>query len=123
MRHGPSQDYYALLGIAPSATASQLRSAWRQLALKWHPDRAGDAATATFQKLQAAYTVLADPIARAKYDRRRGEVPRSPRAAPSVMLRRLCGPLNGLLMCGVALTLRRVSLNCLWIWMRSRRVG
>jgi len=61
MRHGPSQDYYALLGIASSATASQLRSAWRQLALKWHPDRAGDAATATFQKLQAADTVLAAP--------------------------------------------------------------
>ena len=102
MRHRPSEDYYALLGIAPDATAQQLRSAWRRLALKWHPDRAGTAATATFQKLLAAYSVLADPVARANYDRRRGGVPRSPRAAPSVMLRRLCGPLNGLLMSGVA---------------------
>ena len=102
MRHGPSEDYYALLGIAPGVTAQQLRSAWRRLALKWHPDRAGAEATAMFQKLLAAYTVLADPVSRAKYDRRRGGASRIPRAAPSVMLRRVSGALQGLLACGLA---------------------
>lgn len=98
----PSDDYYSLLGIAPNASASQLRRAWRQLALQWHPDRAGASATATFQRLLAAYTVLADPVARAKYDRRSGAAPGKARAAPKVMLRRLCGPLNGLLLSGLA---------------------
>lgn len=102
MRPSPPDDYYALLGVPRNATASELRSAWRRLALQWHPDRAGSGATATFQTLLAAYTVLADPVARAKYGRRSGVARRSARAAPSIMLRRLCGPLNGLLMCGIA---------------------
>src|SRR3954466_7143006 len=64
-------DYYALLGVGTGADAEELRKAWRQLALRWHPDRAGDVAKATFQRISAAYTVLSDPIARAAYDRRR----------------------------------------------------
>lgn len=112
------EDYYALLGIAADAEDVKLRRAWRQLALRWHPDRAGPSATATFQKLSEAYTVLSDPIARAAYDRRRGttarntavrpaDMPSAPpaaarRRAPSVMLSRLSGPLNSLLACGVA---------------------
>src|SRR3954471_9293709 len=68
----PSDDYYALLGVEANADDDALRRAWRQLAARWHPDRAGAAATATFQQLSAAYTVLSDPAARAAYDRRRG---------------------------------------------------
>ena len=103
-----SDDYYELLGVGAQTRAAELRRAWRRLALRWHPDRAGAASTATFQKLLAAYTVLKDPAARAAYDRRRGitstnttsAAPR--RRAPSVTLRRLSGPLNALLACGVA---------------------
>jgi hypothetical protein len=64
-------DYYALLGVPANADGEQLRKAWRQLVLRWHPDRAGDGATATFQQLSAAYAVLSDPITRIAYDRRR----------------------------------------------------
>jgi molecular chaperone DnaJ len=50
-------DYYVLLGIHPGASRAELRRAWRQLALQWHPDRAGDGAAATFRKIQSAYAV------------------------------------------------------------------
>jgi curved DNA-binding protein CbpA len=35
------EDHYALLGIAPDADVAELRRAWRELAKRWHPDRAG----------------------------------------------------------------------------------
>jgi DnaJ-class molecular chaperone len=96
-------DYYALLGIAPTAGRSELRRAWRRLALRWHPDRAGEGATTTFQKIQAAYAVLADPMSRAAYDRRQGQARSAGRGrAPAVMLSRVCGNLKGLLACGIA---------------------
>jgi DnaJ-class molecular chaperone len=115
---GSRDDYYALLGLDPGANAAELRRAWRRLALRWHPDRAGPAATSTFQKILAAYTVLSDPLARAAYDRRRGAPARSRgvrsahatnappaatrRRAPGVMLHRLSGSLNTLLALGIA---------------------
>jgi DnaJ-class molecular chaperone len=123
MAASSSDDYYALLGVAAQADGTELRRAWRRLALRWHPDRAGAGATVTFQKISAAYTVLSDPVARAAYDRRRGtsaraSAARSPaprasepagaprpatvRPAPAVMLHRLSGHLNSLLACGIA---------------------
>jgi molecular chaperone DnaJ len=111
----PADDYYALLGVRAGADEEELRRAWRQLALRWHPDRAGVGATATFQQLSVAYAVLSDPISRAAYDRRRrasepaprAEEPSPPprterRAAPGVMLSRLSGPLTSLIACGAA---------------------
>jgi curved DNA-binding protein CbpA len=93
---GWSDDYYELLGVDAGADGPGLRRAWRRLALRWHPDRAGPGTKATFQLLLAAYQVLADPVSRAAYDRQRR------RSAPAVMLRRLTGPLTALLACGVA---------------------
>ncbi len=95
-------DYYASLGIAADAGHAELRRAWRRLALQWHPDRAGSAATATFQKIQAAYAVLSDPMSRAAYDRRHARIPVVRGRTPAVMLSRLSGALNGLLACGFA---------------------
>jgi len=96
-------DYYALLGIPANAAHAELRRAWRRLALRWHPDRAGSAATATFQKIQAAYAVLSDPMSRAAYDRRQNVTVRpARRRAPGVRLERLSGSLAGLLACGIA---------------------
>jgi molecular chaperone DnaJ len=95
--------YYALLEVTPGVERAELRRAFRRLALKWHPDRAGAGATATFRKILAAYTVLADPISRAAYDRRQaltGAVTRGP--TPTVKLSRLCGNIKGLLACGIA---------------------
>ena len=96
-------DYYALLSVRIDAGHAELRRAWRRLALKWHPDRAGAESTATFQKIQAAYAVLADPISRAAYDRRHATKPAFRGRTPAVMLSRFCGNLNGLLACGYAI--------------------
>jgi DnaJ-class molecular chaperone len=99
-----SDDYYALLGVEPGVERAQLRRAWRQLALRLHPDRAGPGSTAVFQQISVAYGVLSDPIARAAYDRQRGTPPRNPlrRRAPAEMLWRVSGSLKSLLACGIA---------------------
>ena len=109
MGREPAEDYYSLLGVEVEVDRTQLRRAWRKLALRWHPDRAGVEATATFQKLSVAYAVLSDPIARAAYDRQRGPRPkRKPpaeqprRRAPPDMLWRLSGSLKALLAQGIA---------------------
>ena len=109
----PPEDYYALLGVLADVTDDELRRVWRKLALEHHPDRAGAAATPMFQRISVAYSVLSDPTARAAYDRFCGVEPRPvprppqpeeplPRRAPGVMLQRLCGSLQQLLMRGVA---------------------
>ena len=96
-------DYYALLGISANAAHAEVRRAWRRLALQWHPDRAGEGAAATFRKIQSAYAVLADPISRAAYDRRRGSTASIARGrAPGIRLSRLSGNIKGLLACGLA---------------------
>jgi curved DNA-binding protein CbpA len=100
MTTGGSDDLYALLGVDPGASDEQIRTAFRRLALKWHPDRGGPDVTFIFQRLQAAYAVLSDPAARREYDRHR-EVG-SGRRAPGVMLLRLCASLDALLARGVA---------------------
>jgi molecular chaperone DnaJ len=126
-----ADDYYALLGVDTEADTAELLRAWRRLALRWHPDRAGPGATTTFQKLLAAYTVLSDPVARAAYDRRRGARARNPgrapdappaatRSAPAVMLGRLCGSLNSLLACGVA---RRAEDDVIELFLRAQEAA
>ena len=68
-------DYYELLQIAePSAaSAKDIRRAYRQTSLKFHPDKAGDdvEAAAMFQLLQIAHNILTDPSTRATYDQTR----------------------------------------------------
>jgi len=101
-------DFYAILGIAPDAGIDDIRRAYRELAKRWHPDRAGHDATFIFQRLSAAYEVLADPVARAAYDRERGidtgpDHPGPPaRRAPGGLIRRLSSPIAVLLACGIA---------------------
>ena len=112
-----TDDYYAVLGVEPTADETVLRQAWRALVLRWHPDHAGPDTTFIFQKLSAAYAVLSDPVARCSYDRRRATpgssgpgpvataAPTSSAAqarAPGVMIWRLSGPLNALMACGIA---------------------
>jgi molecular chaperone DnaJ len=65
------RDYYDILGIARNAGESDIKSAYRKLALKYHPDRnPGDtAAEEKFKEAAQAYAVLADPDKRARYDR------------------------------------------------------
>jgi molecular chaperone DnaJ len=65
------RDYYEILGVARDATDQQLKSAYRKLALKYHPDRnPGDAkAEEAFKEAAEAYAVISDPEKRAAYDR------------------------------------------------------
>ncbi|KAL1406874.1 Type I HSP40 co-chaperone [Vanrija albida] len=60
---------YAALEVTPNATDAEIRKAYRRLALAQHPDRSSAAdATARFQRLEHAYSILINPAARAKYD-------------------------------------------------------
>lgn len=64
------RNLYAVLEVAPSASAQELRSAYRRLARVHHPDqRGGDAER--FKELAAAYEVPSDPERRAAYDTQR----------------------------------------------------
>ncbi|AFV77070.1 DnaJ-class molecular chaperone with C-terminal Zn finger domain [Thermus oshimai JL-2] len=65
------KDYYAILGVSREATQEEIKRAYRQLALKYHPDRnPGDkAAEERFKEINEAYAVLSDPERRAQYDR------------------------------------------------------
>jgi hypothetical protein len=66
-----SNDFYDILGLPRSATADDIRKAYRRLANLQHPDRnPGDRAGATgrFNQLRAAHEVLGDPEQRARYD-------------------------------------------------------
>ena len=64
------RDYYQTLGVNKSASQDEIKSAYRKLAMQYHPDRnQGDAsAEEKFKDINEAYQVLSDADARAKYD-------------------------------------------------------
>jgi molecular chaperone DnaJ len=62
-------DLYAVLEVERSASAQQIRSAYRRLARAYHPDRNSDVQAADkFKRVVEAYTVLSDTSRRAAYD-------------------------------------------------------
>ena len=65
------RDYYEVLGVSRSADGEEIKRAYRQLALKYHPDRnPGDkAAENNFKEAAEAYSILADVEKRRTYDR------------------------------------------------------
>ncbi|XP_057981909.1 uncharacterized protein LOC131167111 isoform X2 [Malania oleifera] len=71
-----SSDLYAVLGLKKECTATELRNAYKKLALRWHPDRCSapgnskfvEEAKEKFQSIQEAYSVLSDANKRFLYD-------------------------------------------------------
>ena len=82
------EDHYATLGLDRRCTAAQIRSAYRLLAKRFHPDLNPDSeeALARSQALNAAHEVLSDPARRRAYDRDLGarEEPVAPRRAGKI---------------------------------------
>ena len=69
--HGMKRDYYTVLGVARTATAAQIKKAYRELALHYHPDRNphDTSSEERFKLLTEAYEVLKNVRKRAAYDR------------------------------------------------------
>ena len=65
------RDYYEVLGVAKTASEAEMKSAFRKLAMKYHPDKnPGDKeAEIRFKEINEAYQTLSDPQKRAAYDR------------------------------------------------------
>ena len=64
------KDYYKILGVERNASEEEIKRAYRQLALKYHPDKNPDdkKAEERFKEINEAYDVLGDPTKRSKYD-------------------------------------------------------
>jgi curved DNA-binding protein CbpA len=73
----PKADYYHLLQLTPAATQDDVKKAFRQLALQFHPDRnSTESAALFFAQVKEAYECLSDNESRARYDRERQLNPR-----------------------------------------------
>ncbi|KAJ7928823.1 hypothetical protein B0H13DRAFT_2228810 [Mycena leptocephala] len=70
-------DYYKLLGIDKSANEAEIKSAYKKMALKWHPDRNGgsEESSKKFKEISEAFEVLSDSNKRAVYDQFGEEAP------------------------------------------------
>ncbi len=70
----PSTDYYKSLGVSKNASKSEIKKAYRKLALKYHPDRASKSgidpkkAEEKFKEISEAYSILSDEKKRQQYD-------------------------------------------------------
>jgi molecular chaperone DnaJ len=83
------RNFYGVLGVEPTESSAGIRHAFRELALRYHPDRAGADNTRFFQEIVEAYQVLSDPRQRASYDEGLGhagetELSRRPPVTPAI---------------------------------------
>ena len=80
----PRLDFYAVLGVTPQASDDEIKKVYRQLALKYHPDRnhGNPEAETMIRQINAAYEVLGNPETRRSYERLRfGSYRPSPQAS------------------------------------------
>lgn len=71
-----AKNYYIVLGVPRTENSSGIRAAFRQLAKRYHPDRAGAADAARFREIAEAYATLSDPDRRRLYNHRLDEAER-----------------------------------------------
>lgn len=85
------EDYYKILGVSKNANESEIKKAYKKLAIQHHPDKNKDdpeGAKEKFQKIANAYETLSDPDKRAIYDQhgeegvRKSEMGQNPNANP-----------------------------------------
>jgi len=62
-----TKSLYKVLGVLPTATTEAIKKAYRKLAQKWHPDKEGGDME-RFKEIQKAYSILADPEKRKRYE-------------------------------------------------------
>ncbi|PIA15472.1 heat shock protein DnaJ, partial [Coemansia reversa NRRL 1564] len=64
-------NHYTILGVTPTATLSEVKSAFYKSSMKWHPDRneGSEEAHKRFLKISEAYSVLSNEQRRGAYDR------------------------------------------------------
>ncbi len=65
---GSVRSYYDVLGVAHDADSDTIKSAYRRLAKRLHPDVSGAASAEAFREVRAAFETLADPVQRRGYD-------------------------------------------------------
>ena len=96
---GAKRDYYEVLGVERSASADDVKRAYRKRAMELHPDRnPGDArAEEAFKECSEAYTVLSDVEKRRRYDRLGHSAFAGPGGSPEVDLGAMSEILEGLL--------------------------
>ena len=61
-------NYYEILGVEPDASNDVIKSAYRKLARKYHPDIAGESGVEKFKEVTEAYETLSDETKRKRYD-------------------------------------------------------
>jgi len=86
----PTEDLYEIFGVQPNASEERIRQAFKEQALKFHPDRNPDdpIAERKYREISEAYRILMDPQMRAAYDRWRSGRPAPaapPRPPPATM--------------------------------------
>ena len=64
------EDYYKILGVQKSASSSEIKKAYRKMAIKYHPDKnpGNKSAEEKFKQAAEAYDVLSNPEKKSKYD-------------------------------------------------------
>ncbi len=107
-----ARNYYLILGVSSGASPEEIKQAYRQKALQFHPDHYGDD-PGPFLEIQEAYAVLSDPVQRTRYDmqiapRSAGMSLRGARAERMERMRRPVEPIEPL---GPPFDVREVSLT------------
>ena len=85
-------DYYVVLGIAEDADDEMIRSAFRALARRYHPDVGAGSSLAEFKRAREAYETLVDPERRRRYDQLRASRHRPVVVQEVIVSRRVAEP-------------------------------